>query len=191
MTPLHWASLLGRAEVAALLVQRGSRLDARNIYGMTPLHEAADERVARVLLGAGADLTAADDRGLTPLHAARNKRVARALLEKGASLTARSRDGRTAWETAVWDQLEPRGVTMLAARASARLRGDDGRADIFLRNVSASPIAGLALAAASVACAVGVTPARVPTLQPGQMVTFALNLTRRDALAEGEHPLTL
>ena len=32
-----------------------------------------------------------------------------------------ARDGRTAWETAIWDQLEPQGLTVLAVRASARL----------------------------------------------------------------------
>ncbi|MBI5479759.1 MAG: ankyrin repeat domain-containing protein [Deltaproteobacteria bacterium] len=191
MTPLHWASLRGRAEVAALLVQRGARLDARTIYGLTPLHEAADERVARVLVGAGASLQAVDDRGLTPLHVARNKRVARALLEQGASLTVRSREGRTAWETAVWDQLEPRGITMLAARASARLRGDDGRAELSLRNVSVRAIDGVSLSAESVACTVGISPARVPTLQPGQMVTLALALKRRAGIGDGEHPLSL
>ena len=191
MTPLHWASLRGRAEVAALLVQRGSRLDARNIYGLTPLHEAADERVARVLLDAGASLAATDDRGLTPLHVARNKRVARALLERGASLTLRSRDGRTAWETAVWDQLEPHGVTILALRPSARLRGDEGRADFFLRNVGERPLAGVALLAAGRVCTAVTTPARVPALQPGQMVTFALHLTRRPGIGDGEHPLSL
>jgi hypothetical protein len=191
MTPLHWAALLGRAEIAALLVQRGSRTDARNIYGLTPLHEAADEHVARVLLGAGADIRAADDRGLTPLHVARNRQLARALLEKGASLTARSRDGRTAWETAVWDQLEPRGVTLLAARASARLRGDEGRAEIFVRNVSPRAVSGLTPSAESVACTIGVTPGRVPTLQPGQMVALALALRRRPGVGDGEHPLAL
>jgi hypothetical protein len=191
MTPLHWASIRGRSEVAALLIQRGARVDARTIYGLTPLHEAADDHVARVLLAAGASLHSADDHGMTPLHVARNKRVARALLEKGASLTVRTREGRTAWETAVWDQLEPRGITMLAARASARLRGEDGRHELSLRNVSERAIGGLSLSAASRACAIVVTPGRVPTLQPGQMVTFALLLKRRAGIGDGEHPLTL
>jgi ankyrin repeat protein len=191
MTPLHWAALRGRAEIAALLLQRGSRHDARNIYGLTPLHEAADERVARVLLDAGASLAATDDRGLTPLHLARNKRVARALLERGASLTTRSRDGRTAWETAVWDQLEPGGVTLLALRPSARLRGAEGRAEIYLRNVSERPLAGVSLHASSRVCAAVAEPARVPMLQPGQLVTFALQLARRPNVGDGEHPLSL
>jgi hypothetical protein len=191
MTPLHWAALRGQPEIAALLVQRGSRIDARNIYGMTPLHEAADDHVVRVLTLAGASLTTPDDRGLTPLHVARNKRVARALLEKGASLTLRSREGRTAWETAAWDQLEPHGVTLLSTTPSARLRGDEGRTEIILRNVGARPLVGVSLQAASRACAATATPARVPTLQPGQMVAFALKLTRRPDVGDGEHPLGL
>jgi hypothetical protein len=191
MTPLHWAALRGRAEIVALLVQRGSKVEARNIYGLTPLHEAADERVVRVLVGAGASIQAADDRGLTPLHVARNKRVARALLERGASLTTRSREGRTAWETAVWDQLEARGVTLLATAPSARLRGDEGKAELFLRNVSERPLAGVALRATSRACTVTTAPARVPTLQPGQMVAVALRLVRRPAVGDGDHPLEL
>jgi hypothetical protein len=117
--------------------------------------------------------------------------VARALLERGADLTMRTREGRTAWETAIWDQLEPRGITILASRASARLRGEDGRAEISLRNVSEHAIEDLSLRAQSVVCTVGVTPGRVPALQPGQMTTFTLALTRRAAVGDGEHPLTL
>ncbi|HEY3355396.1 MAG TPA: ankyrin repeat domain-containing protein [Polyangia bacterium] len=189
MTPLHWAALLGRAEVAGLLLRRGARVEARNLYGLTPLHEAADDRVVAVLADGGANVNAADDRGRTPLHLARGKRVARALLARGAELKRRGRDGRTPLEVGAFDALEPQGLSVQAARAGARLRGETATFELTVHNVSARPIQALALAADSPACAVTVRPAGVAALAPAQRATFALDLARRGGLPGGEHPL--
>lgn len=56
--PLHVASRYGHAGVAAVLLELGAVVDARDTIGMTPLHYAAGNghlRTIEVLLGAGAD----------------------------------------------------------------------------------------------------------------------------------------
>ncbi|KAK6365442.1 hypothetical protein LTS17_011161 [Exophiala oligosperma] len=58
-TPLHWAAKYGRAEIAAILLDRGRiPVDSKNKHGHTPLYKAAScgsAAVVRVLLGHGAD----------------------------------------------------------------------------------------------------------------------------------------
>jgi ankyrin repeat protein len=69
--------------VAALLVDRGAQVDARNRDDVTPLHQAVRARnlaVVELLLARGADPNARDKRGSTPLH--------RAVSSTGASGTA-------------------------------------------------------------------------------------------------------
>ncbi len=73
-TSLHLAVMeLPPFEVMELLVKAGSKIDARNELGFTPLHEASAqgswESVA-YLLKNGADPIAVDDDGNTPLHIA-------------------------------------------------------------------------------------------------------------------------
>ena len=60
-------------EVATLLIDRGSDVEARDRDGLTPLHVAAandNPEVARLLLERGADLEARDGEGWTPLDRA-------------------------------------------------------------------------------------------------------------------------
>ncbi|HEX3759692.1 MAG TPA: ankyrin repeat domain-containing protein [Kofleriaceae bacterium] len=88
-TALHRVADLRRADdqraagVAALLVDRGAQVDARNRDEVTPLHQAVRARnlaVVELLLARGADANARDKRGSTPLH--------RAISPTGASGTA-------------------------------------------------------------------------------------------------------
>jgi ankyrin repeat protein len=54
--------------VAALLVEKGANIDARDLNGRTPLHYAIEEgrvSVAKVLLRYGANLAITDREGLT------------------------------------------------------------------------------------------------------------------------------
>ena len=89
--------------MAALLLDRGAKVDARDGDGATPLHNAAiggHAEVAALLLDRGADKEARDGESeATPLyHAAawgRNA-VVELLLKRGANVNARSKAGVTA-----------------------------------------------------------------------------------------------
>ncbi len=77
MTALHFASLSSRAAdnaaVAALLLDNGANLEARDVRGKTPLAEAAfrgQADVLEVLLARGADPNVHNAQGATPLHLA-------------------------------------------------------------------------------------------------------------------------
>lgn len=72
VTPLAWAALAGRVEVAEGLLAKGADVHGRGQDGATPLHAAAflgRKEVAEVLLRHGADPAANDHRGETPRDA--------------------------------------------------------------------------------------------------------------------------
>ncbi len=79
----------------------GSRPDARNANGSTPLHWAAyvnNAAAVKALVDAGANVDARDARNRTPAHSAASggaEAAVRALLAAGADVSARSADGRT------------------------------------------------------------------------------------------------
>ena len=99
---------------------RGANLEARDGWGKTPLHHAAEFSgtgpEVRALLAAGANIEARDEDGNTPLHLAaeyqffpeatnqeRNsiaEEAIEALLEGGANPNARNAAGRTPWDLA-------------------------------------------------------------------------------------------
>ena len=69
-TPLIVAALFGRTEAAALLLQKGAKIDARKNDGATALHVAAffcQPDTAQLLLDKGADVAAKNNSGATPL----------------------------------------------------------------------------------------------------------------------------
>jgi peptidoglycan/LPS O-acetylase OafA/YrhL len=69
-SPLSWAAMLGETDSAALLLDAGANVKARNPDGSTPLHSAAffgRANVVPVLLEHGADPNARNQPGQTPL----------------------------------------------------------------------------------------------------------------------------
>ncbi|MGA7741195.1 MAG: ankyrin repeat domain-containing protein [Polyangia bacterium] len=190
MTPLHWAAMRGRAEVAGLLTRRGARTDARNAYGMTPLHMAGDDKVVAVLVTAGADVNVLDDRGRTPLHTARQGSVAKALIDRRADIRIRTPQGRTAMEIAAVDTTEKVGLAVQGPML-ARLRGLIAQARVTLMNTSTRPMDDFVLSAHSPACSINVTPAQLPSLQPGELADFILTFVRSTDASEGQHPIFL
>lgn len=75
-TPLHLASRDGKPELVELLLQRGARIDAVDVYGNTPLwraitaHQNAVE-VVTLLIDAGASPHVANNAGVSPFEFAK------------------------------------------------------------------------------------------------------------------------
>jgi ankyrin repeat protein len=92
----------GYIEIAALLIEHGANVNARNEDGATPLLQAArwgteaHQEMCDLLLSRGADINCVDydgSRGVTPLEAARqagNQKMAEFLLARGARDDPRS-----------------------------------------------------------------------------------------------------
>jgi len=169
--------MAGRAEVAGLLTRRGARADARNAYGMTPIHLAADDKVVAVLVAAGAEVNALDARGRTPLHTARQGKVAKALIDGRADLRIRTPEGRTAMEIAAVDTTEKAGLSVHGPMM-ARLRGLISQARVTLINISTRPWTPLSCPDTARPAASDVTPAQLPSLQPGELADFTLTFVR-------------
>lgn len=84
-TPLHQAARMGKASVAAVLLDHGANIETRDCKGETPLRRAVNCRkleVVQLLISRGADPLARDKRGRTPVSAARSAEIKRALGEK-------------------------------------------------------------------------------------------------------------
>ena len=101
--PLGLACFFGQAQVAAMLLDRGARVNSvsRNRLRVMPLHSAVarqDVKIARLLLEHGADPNARQADDFTPLHgAAQNGQVemVKLLLEFGAEVNVQSSGGLT------------------------------------------------------------------------------------------------
>lgn len=106
-TPLHVAALLGRWQMAEILISFGADVNAKNINRRSPLHKVAgmgNKEVLTVLIEAGADVNARDRKGRTPLHYIvsqwnpyqhEDKVMAEILLSKGAKVNAQDEEGLT------------------------------------------------------------------------------------------------
>lgn len=188
MGPLHWAALLGHDAVVRALAARGARLEARTLYGMTPLHLAGTEAVVASLAEAGAKLEQRDNAGLTPLFTVRSKEAGQALLKRGADLHARARDGRTLFDMLVVNTLEPSGLALFGRRSAGRLRGERGRLELQLFNVSAAPLEELSVRVESRAARAR-APVDLPRLAPAQLAAVGFELERNPEVPEGTYPL--
>ena len=81
-------SILGRVkEIAAeILIDNGAKVDARNVYGDTPLHLAAGENhmaVAELLINRGARVNVRNKLGATPLNVASDPEMQQLLKKHG------------------------------------------------------------------------------------------------------------
>jgi cytohesin len=107
-TPLHYASLHGKAEVVQYLLKRGALVDAVDEEGLTALHMALEDGhddVVDALIAFKADTNVASAIGLTPLHyAAERGRVdaVRRLIAAGARTDVVDRSGSTPLHTAAF-----------------------------------------------------------------------------------------
>ncbi|MFV0679674.1 ankyrin repeat domain-containing protein [Ottowia sp.] len=99
-TPLHGVVGEHHFDMAALLIDKGAHVDARNDEGISPLHLAAYPEMVDILMAHGAVIEARDVRGNTPLHLAAESaegiHVVERLLIQGADINARNHEGLTA-----------------------------------------------------------------------------------------------
>ena len=87
-TLLFFAAEKGFAKLAAFLLSKGAKVNARDKWNFIPLHEALNKEVAEVLVKNGAFLNMKSNSGLTPLQTAvygLRLDVARFLVSKGAT----------------------------------------------------------------------------------------------------------
>jgi ankyrin repeat protein len=113
-TPLAMAAVAGQKDVVEFLLAHGADVNARNLVGNTPLHEAvweddeAHKDVVGLLLAHGADVNAKGQQGATPLFDAAfdgSTGVATLLLAKGADVKARDDLGETPLHLAAMSSL--------------------------------------------------------------------------------------
>lgn len=96
-TPLHRAALHDHREIAALLIQHGADVNAKDERGRTSLHVAADwgnGDFVSLLLRQGSNVNAKTNSGGTPLHDA-GAPIARILIANGANVNAKTDTGWT------------------------------------------------------------------------------------------------
>jgi ankyrin repeat protein len=117
-TLLHFAAehrSSNGTEILKLLLDKGAKIEARNLIGQTPLFCAAaydNPEGARILIAEGAKVNARQNDGRTPLHwAAVNGYcdVAKVLITNKANKKARDSNGNTPLDSALEGRSEAKG----------------------------------------------------------------------------------
>lgn len=105
ITPLYGAVSQGKEEMVDFLISKGARVNETTDDGASPLHAVTKKNIAEMLVAAGAPVKARNKFGFTPLHIAANYghvQVADYLLSKGAELESRTDTGWTPLMEAVF-----------------------------------------------------------------------------------------
>lgn len=101
-TALHQAALRGETESVSRLISEGVDVDAKNLYGITPLSiacEYGNSAIVELLLDAGADANQTIAGGETALMTScrtGDVGIVAALIKHGAAIEAKNKSGQTA-----------------------------------------------------------------------------------------------
>ena len=101
---IHDAAYDGNIEAVKQYFAAGTDLNAKNKYGLAPLHYAANKEIAELLIAEDANVNAKDDNGSTPLHGVAvggSKEIAELLIAKGADVNAKQKAGDTPLDLAI------------------------------------------------------------------------------------------
>ncbi|KAJ7383809.1 hypothetical protein OS493_025680 [Desmophyllum pertusum] len=137
-TPLHFAAWSGHLQIADVLIQNGSDVNARNILGQTPLHLAAEnghKHIAEVLIEHESDINARNILGKTPLHlAAENghKQIAEVLIQHGSDINAGNDFGKTPVHLAAWSGHRNIAVVLIQYGSNVNVRNIIGQTPLHL-----------------------------------------------------------
>ncbi len=99
--PIHDAVVSGDVDRVKGLIQNGSDVNGKDMFGWSPLHRAVDSNrygIAEYLLDAKAKVDIRDEDWNTPLHIAAKKgnvRIVELLMENGASVSAKNKADQT------------------------------------------------------------------------------------------------
>ncbi len=136
--------------VAERLIREGADVNARDSFGMTPLHtavRAGRNDVVEVLVAHGADVNARSDRGQTPLFcavAAEGEQIAEHLIAHGADVNAKDNYGMTPLHCAAAAGHEEAVRVLLAAGADIGIKDNEGRSPLDLaKNLGHTEVAEL------------------------------------------------
>ncbi len=100
--PIHDAVVSGDADRVTGLIQNGSDVNGKDMFGWTPLHRAVDSNrygiATYLVLSAKADVNIRDEDWNTPLHIDAKKgnvKLVELLVDQGAVTTAKNKAGQT------------------------------------------------------------------------------------------------
>lgn len=124
-TALFYATRLEDSTIMELLIDNGADIDATTNYGVTALHEAANEcfetTEAELLISKGADVNIKTNNGDTPVHFAAcmgRTNMIQILLDAGTKASASNKAGQTAFD----ESLEKEHSSMLKILCNAEYK---------------------------------------------------------------------
>lgn len=136
--PLHTAAKHNRTNMVRYLLDRGSRINAKDDKGYTPLHIAAKHgRLGALasLVDGGASMQHSTHRGDTPLHLASihgHGNAAQYLIERGANINARGFQRSTPLHEAVWNDNASLVSLLVRKGANVNAKDDAGRTPLHI-----------------------------------------------------------
>jgi ankyrin repeat protein len=137
-TPLHYAVINNRKDIAEILIKHGANVNTKNLLGETPLHYSARlclAEIAELLVSSGANVNITNNYGMTPLHYSAHNNciaVAKVLIDNSADPNIREDNGCTPLHWASSNCYLDMVWLLLEGGASPHITNKDGKTPIDL-----------------------------------------------------------